>query len=74
MTEAVVRNKEGPWQGGRSGLASARGSIPDTEPQVTARLRSLQAAAPRGEAKKDDFAYVRAGFFPDWAQCETAAV
>ena len=41
--------------------------IPDTEPQVTDRLKALLAAAAKGELKRDDFAYVRAGFFPDGA-------
>ncbi len=42
--------------------------IPDTEPQVTDRLKALLAAAANGELKKDDFAYVRAGFFPEGAE------
>jgi hypothetical protein len=35
---------------------------------VTDRLKSLLAAAANGELKKDDFAYVRAGFFPEGAE------
>jgi hypothetical protein len=38
--------------------------IADTEPQVTARLRALLAAAAKGELRPEEFAYVRAGFFP----------
>ena len=38
--------------------------IADTEPQVTARLRELLATAARGKLEPEDFAYVRAGFFP----------
>jgi len=38
--------------------------IADTEPQVTARLRELLAAAAEGKLEPGDFAYVRAGFFP----------
>jgi CubicO group peptidase (beta-lactamase class C family) len=42
--------------------------IADTEPQVTARLRELLAAAAKGELRPEDFAYVRAGFFPSGAK------
>jgi CubicO group peptidase (beta-lactamase class C family) len=41
--------------------------IADTEPQVTARLREVLAAAAKGELEPEDFAYVRAGFFPNAA-------
>lgn len=41
--------------------------IADTEPAVTARLRDVLSAAARGNLSKRDFAYVRAGFFPDVA-------
>ena len=42
--------------------------IADAEPQVTARLRELLAAAAKGELRPEDFAYVRAGFFPSGAK------
>ncbi len=42
--------------------------IADTEPQVTARLRELLAAAAKGELRPEDFVYVRAGFFPSGAK------
>jgi CubicO group peptidase (beta-lactamase class C family) len=38
--------------------------IADREPEVTARLRGLLAAAREGRLSPDEFAYVRAGFFP----------
>jgi CubicO group peptidase (beta-lactamase class C family) len=43
-------------------------AIPDREPAVTARLRDLLAAAAGGTLAADQFAYVRAGFFPEGAQ------
>lgn len=42
--------------------------IADKEPAVTARLRSLMAAARDGRLSPAEFAYVRAGFFPDAAK------
>lgn len=42
--------------------------IADGEPRVTARLRELLAAAARGALRPEDFAYVRAGFFPAGAR------
>jgi CubicO group peptidase (beta-lactamase class C family) len=42
--------------------------IADGEPGVTARLRSLLAAARDGRLSPAEFAYVRAGFFPDTAK------
>lgn len=42
--------------------------IPDVEPAVTARLAALLAAAARGELAPEEFAWVRAGFFPDEAE------
>jgi len=42
--------------------------IPDREPAVTARLRGILAAAAEGKLSPDQFAYVRAGFFPDGAR------
>jgi len=42
--------------------------IPDAEPEVRARLRELLAAAAHGELRPEEFAYVRAGFFPDGAK------
>jgi CubicO group peptidase (beta-lactamase class C family) len=39
--------------------------ITDREPEVTARLRGLLAAAREGRLSPDELAYVRAGFFPD---------
>ena len=41
--------------------------IADTEPKVTDRLRELLAAAAQGKLEPGDFAYVRAGFFPQGA-------
>lgn len=41
--------------------------IADNEPAVAARLREILAAAAEGKLSKKDFAYVRAGFFPDAA-------
>ena len=41
--------------------------IADTEPKVTDRLRELLAAAAQGKLEPGDFAYVRAGFFPQAA-------
>ena len=38
--------------------------IPDGEPDVTARLKALLASAAQGKLAPEDFAYVRAGFFP----------
>ena len=38
------------------------------EPEVTARLRGLLASAREGRLSPDEFAYVRAGFFPDAAK------
>jgi CubicO group peptidase (beta-lactamase class C family) len=46
----------------------APGPIADREPQVTARLRGLLAAAREGRLTPAEFAYVRAGFFPDAAK------
>ncbi len=40
----------------------------DREPAVTARLRALLEAASQGKLAPSDFAYVRAGFFPDAAK------
>jgi CubicO group peptidase (beta-lactamase class C family) len=42
--------------------------IADGEPVVTARLRSVLAAARDGRLSPAEFAYVRAGFFPDAAK------
>ncbi len=42
--------------------------IADAEPQVTARLRELLDAAAKGGLRPEDFAYVRAGFFPEGAK------
>ncbi len=39
--------------------------IPDREPDVTTRVRALLAAARDAKLSPADFAYVRAGFFPD---------
>ena len=39
--------------------------IADSEPAVTERVRALLVAASHGKLSPDDFAYVRAGFFPD---------
>ena len=44
------------------------GPIADREPEVTARLRGLLASAREGRLSPDEFAYVRAGFFPDAAK------
>jgi len=41
--------------------------IPDREPEVTARLKALLAAAGGGRLAPQEFAYVRSGFFPDVA-------
>jgi CubicO group peptidase (beta-lactamase class C family) len=46
----------------------APGPIADREPEVTARLRGLLASAGEGRLSPDEFAYVRAGFFPDTAK------
>jgi CubicO group peptidase (beta-lactamase class C family) len=46
----------------------APAAIADKEPAVTARLRSLLAAARDGRLSPSEFAYVRAGFFPDAAK------
>lgn len=40
----------------------------DREPQVTQRVRSLLETARDGKLSPTDFAYVRAGFFPDAAK------
>jgi CubicO group peptidase (beta-lactamase class C family) len=42
--------------------------IPDREPQVTARLEGLLAAAREGRLVPEQFAYIRAGFFPETAE------
>lgn len=42
-------------------------AIEDREPNVTARVRQLVDQARRGALSPADFAYVRAGFFPDAA-------
>jgi CubicO group peptidase (beta-lactamase class C family) len=39
--------------------------IADEDPDVTARVRSLLVAAREGKLSPADFAYVRAGFFPE---------
>ena len=39
--------------------------IPDTEPQITARVKQLVEQARAGQLSPADFAYVRSGFFPD---------
>jgi CubicO group peptidase (beta-lactamase class C family) len=49
-------------------LAPESTPIADREPQVTARLRGLLEAAARGRLAPAEFAYVRAGFFPDVAK------
>jgi CubicO group peptidase (beta-lactamase class C family) len=41
--------------------------IADNEPAVQTRLREILSAAAGGKLSKTDFAYVRAGFFPDAA-------
>ena len=46
----------------------APGPIADREPEVTARLRGLLASAREGRLSPDEFAYVRAGFFPEAAR------
>jgi CubicO group peptidase (beta-lactamase class C family) len=46
----------------------APGPIADREPQVTARLRGLLAAAREERLAPAEFAYARAGFFPDAAK------
>lgn len=43
-------------------------AIADREPEVTARLLTLLAAARDGRLSPEEFAYVRAGFFPDAAR------
>src|SRR6266513_584836 len=43
-------------------------AAPDKEPQVTARVQALLVAAAQGRLSPDDFAYVRAGFFPGAAK------
>ena len=43
-------------------------AIEDREPQVTQRARSLLETARDGKLSPTDFAYVRAGFFPDAAR------
>jgi CubicO group peptidase (beta-lactamase class C family) len=42
--------------------------IEDREPDVTQRLEALLAAARDGRLNRGDFAYVRAGFFPEAAE------
>ncbi len=42
--------------------------IDDREPQVTARLAKLLDAARQGALRPAEFAYMRAGFFPDGAK------
>ncbi len=42
--------------------------IPDREPQVTARLKGLLRTAAESRLAPEEFAYVRAGFFPEVAQ------
>jgi CubicO group peptidase (beta-lactamase class C family) len=46
----------------------APGPIADRDPEVTARLRGLLASAGEGRLSPGEFAYVRAGFFPDTAK------
>ncbi len=41
--------------------------IADTEPAVAARVREILSTAAQGKLSRKDFAYVRAGFFPDAA-------
>ncbi|MGQ0642535.1 MAG: serine hydrolase domain-containing protein [Gemmatimonadaceae bacterium] len=41
--------------------------IDDREPAVTARIREILASAAEGKLSPNDFAYVRAGFFPNAA-------
>ncbi len=41
--------------------------IADAEPAVSARVREILSTAAQGKLSKKDFAYVRAGFFPDAA-------
>ena len=43
------------------------GPIPDQEPAVTARVKQLLEAAARGTLSREQFAYVRAGFFANAA-------
>ena len=43
-------------------------SIPDREPQITARLTQLLVVTGEGRLAPDEFAYVRAGFFPEVAR------
>ena len=42
--------------------------VPDREPQVTARLEGLLRAAAARRLVPEEFAYVRAGFFPEVAE------
>ncbi len=48
-------------------LAPSDEPIPDKDPAVTVRLRGLLAKARDGRLSTEEFAYVRAGFFPDVA-------
>jgi CubicO group peptidase (beta-lactamase class C family) len=43
-------------------------SPPEPDPKVTARLEELLHAAAEGRLRREDFAYVRAGFFPGAAR------
>lgn len=43
-------------------------AIPDTDPELQSRVRRLLADAAAGQLKPEEFAYVRAGFFPDAAR------
>jgi CubicO group peptidase (beta-lactamase class C family) len=45
-------------------LARSEAPIPDRDPEVTDRVRRLIAAAREGRLSPDEFAWVRAGFFP----------
>ncbi len=42
--------------------------IPDGEPRVTARLKSLLSATAEGRLAPEEFAYLRAGLFPEGAK------
>jgi CubicO group peptidase (beta-lactamase class C family) len=42
--------------------------IEDREPTVTSRLRAILDAASQGKLSQNDFAYLRAGFFPETAK------
>ncbi len=42
-------------------------AIPGSDPQVAARLAALLSAAAQGRLQPDEFAFVRAGFFPNSA-------